>query len=307
MAKAATVKKNGSPDAAATVREAMAAMDAMGPTTGEVKPMTPPPNRKLGPEIVDAGPIQFHIQYRDNMHDQGVSVRVMGKVDGEEKQLLRFDCFDWDPHYHYDPDHKNEKHIMDKTTVGNPLGWTMSQLRHNLAAMLKQAGADEIARSINIAETNKKLNEVESIAREMSIRRRTVVTHNRGDVVIEAGNIRFGLEYRNVSIGQGMAIHVLGDVAGQEVELLAFDCFNVEAHYHYGPRNKNIRLYWDRTIHPDPLRWTLDQFKTGKLPEMIRRAGYPGIVAELDTELIKSKLPEIEATALAITKQKTLA
>ncbi len=280
MAKAASIKKTET-NGANAAREAMAAMDAMQP--GEVKPMNRPPDRKLGPEVVDAGPIQFNIQYRDNMHDQGVSIKVMGKVDGEEKQLLRFDCFDWDPHYHYDPDHKNEKHIMDKTTVGNALGWTMSQLRHNLAAMLKQAGADELAKSINIAETNKKLNEVEAISREMSVRRRSVVTHNRGDVVIEAGNIRFGLENRTAGGGDGgMAIHVLGDVAGQEIELLAFDCFRIYPHYHYGPRYKNERIYHDKTLVPDPFRWVLDQFKAGKLPAMLTRAGYPTVAAALD-------------------------
>ena len=54
---------------------------------------------------------------------------------------------------------------------------------------------------------------------------------------------------------RGMAIHVLSDVAGQEIELLAFDCFGKGAHYHYGPR---IRMYgcWDRTTVPDTLEWT---------------------------------------------------
>ncbi len=51
---------------------------------------------------------------------------------------------------------------------------------------------------------------------------------------------------------------------------------------------------------PDTLRWSLDQFKSGKLAAMIQRAGYPGIVAELDDGLIQSKLPEVEARALAM-------
>jgi hypothetical protein len=97
-----------------------------------------------------------------------------------------------------------------------------------------------------------------------------------------------------------MAIHVLSDVAGQEIELLAFDCFERAPHYHYGPRNKDIRIYWDMTVAPDTLRWTLDQFKEGKLPSMIERAGYPGVVAELDTELVLSKVAkEVEPRSLA--------
>ena len=84
-----------------------------------------------------------------------------------------------------------------------------------------------------------------------------------------------------------MAIHVLSDVAGQEIELLAFDCFDQNAHYHYGPRNQNVVLQWDRTVVPDPLQWTLDQFKGGNLGGMLQRAGYPSIVAELDGDLVR--------------------
>ena len=142
------------------------------------------------------------------------------------------------------------------------------------------------------------MDEVESAAREMALSQRSTVTHNRGDRIFEMGNIRFGLEFRHLSVGQGLAIHVLGDVAGQEIELLAFDCFDTGPHYHYGPRNKNIRLYWDQTIVPDTLRWTLDQFKQHKLPHMLDKAGYPGIVQELDMDLIDATLPKIESAAM---------
>ena len=98
-------------------------------------------------------------------------------------------------------------------------------------------------------------------------------------VIFEAGNIRFGLEMRRLPMGDGgLAIHVLADIGGtpgkkytEETELLAFDHFWNGAHYHYGPRNKNHRIYWDRTLVEDPLAWTLEQFEKGKLPAMIER------------------------------------
>jgi hypothetical protein len=135
----------------------------------------------------------------------------------------------------------------------------------------------------------------------MALTQRRTVTHNRGDVVIEAGNIKFGLEFRQLRNDRGMAIHVLSDVAGQEIELLAFDCFEMGPHYHYGPRNQDVRIYWDSAVVPDPLQWTLEQFKNGKLPAMIQRAGYPSIAAGLDTGLIAMKLEkEVAPQALAI-------
>ena len=98
----------------------------------------------------------------------------------------------------------------------------------------------------------------------------------------------------------GIAIHVLGDVAGQEIEMLAFDCFRIYPHYHYGPRYKNERIYHDKTLVPDPFKWALDQFKGGRLPAMLTRAGYPTVAAALDEGLIAGKLPEVEARAQAM-------
>ena len=241
---------------------------------------------ELGPTQFDAGAVTFALQYRALMPDQGVSLQVVGDVDGQTTELLRFDCFDQRPHYHYAPSAKNERYDMDKTTAGNPVGWTLKQLRAHLPTMLKHAGYEQVAQRLDCDLVLQKLDQVEEAARYMALKQRRTVTHNRGDVVIDAGNIRFGLEFRELRNDRGMAIHVLGDVAGQEIELLAFDCFEMGAHYHYGARNQDVRIYWDRTVVPDPLEWTLEQFKSGKLPAMIDRAGYPGVVAALDPELI---------------------
>lgn len=256
---------------------------------------------EVGSTKIEAGAVCFALQYRALMADQGVSIQVVGEVDGQARELLRFDCFDQRPHYHYDPGDKNERYDLDKTTAGNPISWTVKQLRTQLPSMLKQAGYEAIAQKLDCDMVLKKLDQVEEAARYMAVKQRRTVTHNRGDVVIEAGNVKFGLEFRELRNDRGMAIHVLSDVAGQEIELLAFDCFELGAHYHYGPRNQDVRLYWDRTVVPDPLEWTLEQFKSGRLPSMIARAGYPGVVASLDEDLVKHKvMTEVEPKAMAI-------
>ena len=264
--------------------------------------------QQMEKRIVDAGEVQFALQYRQElMPDQGLCVQVLSDIEGREVEMLRFDCFDQDPHYHYGPHKKNERLHLDKTTAGNPFGWTLEQLRNRLPDMIRRAGYEDVADRLDSYQQGSlvaaKLNEVESMGREMANGQRRTVTHNRGDEIIEAGNIRFGLEFRDLAIinDRGMAVHVLSDVAGQEIELLAFDCFERAPHYHYGPRNKDIRIYWDMTAVPDTLRWTLDQFGDRKLPSMIERAGYPGVVAGLDNDLIVSKVEEeVEPRALAI-------
>jgi hypothetical protein len=61
--------------------------------------------------------------------------------------------------------------------------------------------------------------------------------------------------------------------------------------------NKNERIFWDTTLVPNAFQWTMEQFKSGKLPAMLRRAGYTTVAEALDTSLVASKLPEVEARA----------
>jgi hypothetical protein len=232
--------------------------------------------------------------------DQGVCIQVVGHIGGKETELLRFDCFDNHPHYHYGPANTNVRIMLDPIMTGNPIRWTITQLGARLPAMLERAGYSDLAQQVDMAMVCRQMPELESTACAMALRERNTVTHNRGTEVVEAGNIRFGLEMRTVGRDGGPAIHVLADVAGQEIELLAFDCFRVNPHYHYGPRAKNERIFWDTTLVPDPLRWTLDQFKAGKLPAMLTRAGYPIVATALDEELIAAKLPVVEATLQAM-------
>jgi len=250
---------------------------------------------------IEAGAVTFTLHYRALMPDQGVCIQVMGQASGAEKELLRFDCFDQAPHYHYAPLEKNERRDMDKTTAGNPVGWTLRQLRTRLPEMLEHAGYGDVASGLDRDLVSSKLDEVEEAARTMAIKQRRIVIHNRGDQVIEAGNVRFGLEFRETGNDRGVAVHVLTDFLGQEIELLAFDCFERGPHYHYGPRNQDVRIYWDKTLVPDTLSWTLEQFKVGKLPDMIERAGYPTVAAAIDRELVATKLAhEVEPSALAL-------
>jgi hypothetical protein len=194
---------------------------------------------------------------------------------------------------------------MDPIIDGNPIGWTIRILSQKLPKMIERAGYKHIAAATDLDAVRRVLPEVEACAREMFVAKRNTVKHNRGTEIFEAGNIRFGLEMRRQRNGDGgLAIHVLGDVGGskgkkyvEETELLAFDCFWKGAHYHYGPRNKNHRINWDRTIVEEPLDWTFEQLENGKLGAMIERAGYPGITADLDTDKIAAVLPALKKRA----------
>jgi hypothetical protein len=253
--------------------------------------------------VFNTGVVDVAMVYRKElMPDQGLMIQVFAEVEGQDTEILRFDCFDQAPHYHYGPMNHNVRLFMDKTTAGNPVGWTLGQIRNNLPAMIRRSGYEDLADKVEASPiSDAKMDEIEATAREKANTERRTVHHMmermlEGDK-IEVGNLKFGLEYRELANDRGLAIHVLSDVAGQEVELLAFDCFEKGPHYHYGPRNEDIRIYWDTTSSGETLRWTLDQFKAGKLRSMIERAGYPSVAIAVDENLVQSTLPKIESRA----------
>lgn len=279
-----------------------------------------------------ASPLTFIVRHElwdgniQDHADQGVSIDVAADVGGRETALLRFNCFDIERSYIYGPENPDlriaapmmlggsdrrgsggmgQLYRMDPITDGNPIGWTVKTLRTKLPKMLERAGYPAIAHVSDMEAVRAILPEVEACARELFASRRNTVKHNRGTDIFEAGNIRFGLEMRRLPVGDGgLAIHVLGDVGGstrksyvEETELLAFDCFWDGAHYHYGPRNKNHRIYWDMTLIDDPLEWVFEQLENRKLGAMIERAGYPGIAADLDLDKVASVLPAMKRRA----------
>ena len=278
----------------------------------------------------EVGPVTFiarHELWDGNIQDhadQGVSIVVQGEIDGEKTTLLRFNCFDVERSYIYGPQNPDLKddgpmmlagqtqgstgmgklYRMDPTTDGNPIGWTIKTMKNKLPDMLDRSGYPEIAKQIDLEELADVLPELEASARELFITKRNTVKHNRGTEIFEAGNIRFGLEMRRLPVGDGgLAIHVLTDIGGsnqsfvEETEIMAFDLFWDGPHYHYGPRNKNHRIYWDRTLVTDYFGWVKENIEGKKLGPMIERAGYPGIAADLDQDMIDAVLPAMSAKA----------
>jgi hypothetical protein len=273
---------------------------------------------------ITAGPLTFVVRHElwdGNIHDhadQGVSIAVAADVAGKETTLLRFNCFDFEKSYVYGPENSDlpdelpetlsgssKIFRMDPIADGNPIGWTIRTLETKLPKMLERAGYPQIAAATDVTKVRAILPEVEACARELFAAERNTVKHNRGTDIFEAGNIRFGLEMRRQAGGDGgLAVHVLTDIGGstgrpyvEETEILAFDCFWQAPHYHYGPRNKNHRIFWDKTLVEDPLGWVFEQFENRKLAAMIERAGYPGIAADLDLEKIASLLPMVKRRA----------
>lgn len=80
--------------------------------------------------------------------EDGISVHVFASADGGE--VLRFDCFDDYPHYHYiDPTAETQAVLeYDPVANGEMIEWVVGCLRSRLGEMLTGAGAPQLAEKL---------------------------------------------------------------------------------------------------------------------------------------------------------------
>ena len=97
-------------------------------------------------DMLHVGGLAFAVEYRHVGEEQGPSVHVFGEVDGTEEEILRFDCFDRTPHYHYGFSYITEPQtLIDTAAVGDPLEWACERIGTRLPALLERAKAGHLA------------------------------------------------------------------------------------------------------------------------------------------------------------------
>ena len=86
-----------------------------------------------------------------HFNDSGVSLHVFGGRGDDRLELIRFDCFDEDPHYHYVnwQARSNQMIHIDPAALGDPATWAIERIRSHLPEMLTRAGAGNIASSVD--------------------------------------------------------------------------------------------------------------------------------------------------------------
>jgi len=229
--------------------------------------------------------LRFNVRYANvRTGDRGPSLRIYGDVEGKPVQLLRFDCFENQPHFHYDPEGKNNQLRMDKANVSDPVAWSMDYLRGNFASLIRIAGYSALAEQLDEGALTAALPTVEKALRD------TIPAEMPG---LQASGLCFEVEYRNTRTDRGPSLQVLGDVDGKRVQLLRFDCFEHEPHFHYDPQGKNNRIFMNTTRVSDPIAWSMDYLR-GNFASLIRIAGYSGLADRLDEAALTAALPGVE-------------
>ena len=91
------------------------------------------------PRVFALGPVRLEVEHRSPGPAGGPSLRVKRAADGHE--LLRFDCFAHEAHWHLDPDGRDEITLLPLAIES--LDWTVAELRRDLAGYLARAGLRE--------------------------------------------------------------------------------------------------------------------------------------------------------------------
>lgn len=114
-------------------------------------------------QTLEAGGLTFQMENRTFGEDGGPALLVFGDVNGEQVQLLRFDCFHKAPHYHYDPTGSNKVRSLEQGA--DNIGWAVAQIRDHADAMIRKAGYDTVADQVDMAAVGATTDQIEHALR----------------------------------------------------------------------------------------------------------------------------------------------
>ena len=108
---------------------------------------------KSDPIVIEQPGMRLTIAHRSGLggNDEGLTFDVtMVSPEDEGKRILRFDCFYKNPHYHVGAyGGESAAYKMKDEGIEDPVRWTLEQLKTRFPAMVRQAGYEEIAETID--------------------------------------------------------------------------------------------------------------------------------------------------------------
>jgi len=87
------------------------------------------------------GRFEFKAAFREVAGDQGVTIHVFGPAGGKREEVLRFDCFERQPHYHLGWSYRDQPFIRIEDP--DPLEYSLQTLA-SPNTLLVEAGAESM-------------------------------------------------------------------------------------------------------------------------------------------------------------------
>jgi hypothetical protein len=106
-----------------------------------------PPGTHASRTTLEFGGLRFDVSFRE----VGATLRVLGKPEDEWTEMLRFDDFIDQPHFHVP---SSGPSIPFDRSLGEAMPWYVSQVRDHLAEWLERAGFESVLSSIDLDEVS---------------------------------------------------------------------------------------------------------------------------------------------------------
>jgi hypothetical protein len=101
-------------------------------------------------QTLEVGGLEIEVLRREVGDDAGTSIEFFGEVAGQRTQVLRFDCFRLDPHYHMPPSAPGQLAI-EPAKVGDPIEWALACTRERVPEMVRAGGYADLADKLDAA------------------------------------------------------------------------------------------------------------------------------------------------------------
>ena len=86
------------------------------------------------------GRFRFELAHRQVDGDAGLAIHVYGPTaNSSEEEVLRFDCFEKQPHYHLAWSYRNDPFIPIEST--EPFAWALQKLKSDMPDLFAEADA----------------------------------------------------------------------------------------------------------------------------------------------------------------------
>jgi hypothetical protein len=104
--------------------------------------VVPPPSAVT----LEFGGLQFDVSFRS----AGATLRVNGRINGSWTEMLRFDDFIDNPHFHAPA--YGAVIPFDRASLGEPLAWYVAQIRDHLPEWLATAGFSSVLPTLDLVD-----------------------------------------------------------------------------------------------------------------------------------------------------------
>ncbi len=125
---------------------------------------------KTRPLVVKGGGVRIEIDYRRRRTDEGLRIGVYGGEGADAPEVLRFDCFEKRPHFHYLGPVNRKLERINKKAVPDPVRWTLNRIKKDLSSMFWKAGRRKLGKEINQS----------AVARALKKSEREIIQLSRG-------------------------------------------------------------------------------------------------------------------------------